>query len=153
MLIIRRLDLGTNMKNCINTERLIIMIRAKQGGRSLRDIASEIGDVSPSTLSRVLRHSVPDMITFLKICDWLGIAATNFIDCDFDVPPPAYEITVVDRVNVLLRASRAFDPAVVNALCVLLRALAQPSTGIAGASGAKIAVIHPPVVRPDFHAE
>ena len=48
------------------------MLVKKRGELGIRAVASEIG-VSPATLSRVERGYLPDLETFSKICEWVGI--------------------------------------------------------------------------------
>lgn len=54
------------------------LIRAKRGDRSLREVANASG-VSISTLSRVERGAIPDVNTFLALCDWLDVPPHEFI--------------------------------------------------------------------------
>ena len=51
--------------------------RRKVLGLGLREAAAEAG-VSFNTLSRVERGHIPDMATFRRIVDWLGIDAGRF---------------------------------------------------------------------------
>jgi len=44
----------------------------KRGERGVREVSKEIG-ISPATLSRVERGHLPDIETFAKVCNWLGI--------------------------------------------------------------------------------
>ena len=62
----------------INTASLSEMIRSKRANRGLREVAKEIGDVSVSTLSRVENGSLPDIDTYVKICDWLDVSLEYF---------------------------------------------------------------------------
>ncbi|WP_366146292.1 helix-turn-helix domain-containing protein, partial [Crocosphaera sp.] len=41
------------MGNYLDIERLTNLVRSKRGSRGLRETAAEIGNVSPSTISRV----------------------------------------------------------------------------------------------------
>lgn len=61
------------MVSYLDIERLASLVRSKRGSRGLRETAKEIGNVSPSTLSRVENGKTPDMDTFLAICDWLEV--------------------------------------------------------------------------------
>ena len=72
------------MASYLDIQRLSDLIRSKRGSRGLREIATIIG-VSPATISRVERGTVPDVakprlradysvhtgVTFLAICDWI----------------------------------------------------------------------------------
>jgi transcriptional regulator with XRE-family HTH domain len=53
------------------------MIKSKRGNIGLRQLSSEIG-VSPSTLSRVEQGSLPDIETYLKLCNWLEVSSEFF---------------------------------------------------------------------------
>jgi len=62
----------------INTSALSEMIRSKRGNLGLRETAREIGDVSVSTLSRVENGNLPDIDTYVKICNWLDVSIEFF---------------------------------------------------------------------------
>lgn len=62
----------------INTSALSEMIRSKRGSLGLREAAREIGDVSVSTLSRVENGNLPDIDTYVKICNWLDVSIEFF---------------------------------------------------------------------------
>lgn len=62
----------------INTSALSEMIRSKRGNLGLREAAREIGDVSVSTLSRVENGNLPDIDTYVKICNWLDVSIEFF---------------------------------------------------------------------------
>jgi len=48
------------------------LLRDRRGGRGIREVATEIG-ISHATLSRVERGHLPDLETFRKTCEWLGV--------------------------------------------------------------------------------
>jgi transcriptional regulator with XRE-family HTH domain len=54
-------------------------LRAKRGERNLREVFTEIGTASPSTLSRIERGAVPDLETFFRLCSWLQLPTGAFI--------------------------------------------------------------------------
>ena len=56
------------MASYLDIERLSELVRSERGNRGLREIAAIIG-VSPSTILRVEKGTVPDVATFLAICD------------------------------------------------------------------------------------
>lgn len=60
-------------KTYLDIKRLAALVRNKRGSKKLRDISLEIGNVSPSTLSRVENGNTPDMETFTALCDWLQV--------------------------------------------------------------------------------
>jgi transcriptional regulator with XRE-family HTH domain len=47
-------------------------LRAKRAGRGVRAVATEIG-ISPATYSRVENSNLPDLVTFRRLCEWVGI--------------------------------------------------------------------------------
>lgn len=57
----------------LNTHQLSSQIKQKRGNRTLVEVASEIGDISPATISRVENESVLDIKTLLKLCNWLEV--------------------------------------------------------------------------------
>lgn len=62
----------------IDIEKLATHIRRKRGSMNLRDTAEAIGDVSISTLSRIDQGKIPDLSTFMKICQWLETSPEEF---------------------------------------------------------------------------
>ena len=106
------------MGNYLDTEKLANLVRSKRGNKGLRDTAKEIGNVSPSTISRVENGKTPDMDTFLALCDWLEVPAAELIkntedEEDLDTP---------EAITIQLRADKNLDPAVANALASLVKA-------------------------------
>lgn len=106
------------MKNNLNAERLANLVRSKRGNRGLRETAKEIGNVSPSTISRVENGKTPDMDTFLALCDWLEIPPAELIKStenkdNLDTP---------EAIEIQLRADKNLDPAIADALASLVKA-------------------------------
>lgn len=106
------------MKNHLNAERLANLVRSKRGNRGLRDTAKEIGNVSPSTISRVENGKTPDMDTFLALCDWLEVPPAELINSteekkNSDTP---------EAIEIQLRADKNLDPAIADALASLVKA-------------------------------
>lgn len=62
----------------IDIEKLTQLVKNKRGKRNLRDIAKEIGEVSISTLSRIEQGKIPDLSTYMKICEWLEVSPDEF---------------------------------------------------------------------------
>ncbi len=67
------------MTSSLDTQQLATLLKAKRGQRGLREIAQEIGNVSPATLSRIENGKMLDVETFLSVCDWLQAAPQQFI--------------------------------------------------------------------------
>lgn len=93
--------------------------RRKERGLGVRAAATEVGDVSASTLSRVEKGNLPDLDTYLRICRWLGLTATYFT-----VEPSAAEADapqLPDDLVVQLRADRTLDERTRDALVTMIR--------------------------------
>lgn len=56
-------------------------MRERRGTRKLRETAAEIG-IGPATLLRVEGGRIPDVVTFGKICQWLGVDPAMFLGVD-----------------------------------------------------------------------
>ena len=106
------------MGNYLDTERLANLVRSKRGRRGLRDTAKEIGNVSPSTISRVENGKTPDMDTFLALCDWLKVPAAELIKNTEDEEA----LETPEAISIQLRADKNLDPAIANALASLVKA-------------------------------
>lgn len=108
-----------SVKYSLNLERLSILVRNKRSNRTLRDVASEIGNVSPSTLSRVERGQSPDMETFTALCNWLDVSpATFFRGAKISIP-----LSTPEAIALQLQSDKNLDPATANALAVLIKAV------------------------------
>jgi transcriptional regulator with XRE-family HTH domain len=114
------------MAKFLNTHYLAALIKTKRGNRGLREIAQEIGDVSPSTLSRIENGKVPDMDTFLRICDWLHVSSEELIKETQE--PQENEISTMDRIEGYLRADRELAPETADALAKLMKAAYKAAT-------------------------
>ena len=57
------------------------LVRSKRGERGVREVAKEI-KVSTATLSRVENGQQSDLNTFQKLCEWLGIDPSEFLDAN-----------------------------------------------------------------------
>lgn len=106
------------MKKHLNAEKLANLVRSKRGSRGLRETAKEIGNVSPSTISRVENGKTPDMDTFLALCNWLEVPPAELIvntkdEEDVDTP---------EAIAIQLRADKNLDPAIADALASLVKA-------------------------------
>ena len=103
------------MASYLDIERLSELVRSKRGNRGLREIATIIG-VSPATILRVEKETVPDVATFLAICDWLEMPPYELIT-NMD---GTQELDTSHSVCAKLRTDKRLEPEVVNALCVLI---------------------------------
>ncbi len=109
------------MQTHLDMERLARLVKTKRASKGLREVAAEIGNVSPSTLSRVENGRVPDMETFLSLCDWLGVAPAEFFSTDAS----ADEKSPAASIEIQLRADKNLDPVTANALATIVRAAYQ----------------------------
>lgn len=55
--------------------------RREHAGLGLRD-AAKATRISSATLSRVERGEEPDIVTFARLCKWLGLAPQMFLSDD-----------------------------------------------------------------------
>jgi len=103
------------MASQIDAKELARLIKAKRGNRGLRAVAEEIseqiGEISFSTLSRVEQGNLPDLDTFMKLCDWLEISVE-----DLKKNPKEQTQTTTEKIAIHLRAERALDQNTMNAL-------------------------------------
>jgi transcriptional regulator with XRE-family HTH domain len=83
----------------------------KNKNLSLREAAEEIGDVSPSTLSRIERGATPDIATLDRLMDWLGLDREVVFNSR-----PAAPGSTPKQVEVLLRADKKLDPGTAKTL-------------------------------------
>ncbi len=105
------------MAHYLDISMLSDMVRAKRGYRGLREIAKDC-KISPSTISRVERGAVPDIATFLALCDWLEIPPAEFIR-------EAENKLLIDDFHDLsmkIRSVGRLNPLVADALVVLIEA-------------------------------
>jgi transcriptional regulator with XRE-family HTH domain len=97
------------------------LVRKKRGERKLRETAKEIG-IGPATLMRVENGRIPDIETFGKLCNWLGIDPGSFLGFQRDST-----IRGADSMNpspialsAHFRADQTPEPATVNALAKMI---------------------------------
>jgi transcriptional regulator with XRE-family HTH domain len=75
----------SDINSDIDTDALAKAIFEKRSGgnrrtpeKALREIAAIIG-VSAPTLSRIERGAMPDLATYVKICEWLKVPLEKFV--------------------------------------------------------------------------
>lgn len=108
------------MASYVDIEQLSAMVRAKRGDDGLRQTAQEIGNISPSTLSRVENGKLPDMDTFLRLCDWLEVDPGRFLRSTGTNEEPQMETAEI--VEAHLRADKELDPDTAEALATMIKA-------------------------------
>lgn len=105
------------MSTYLDVDRLASLVRKRRGGRGLRETSKEIGSVSPSTLSRIEGGKMPDMETFMALCDWLQVPPSELFQTTED-----QGLETPDMISIQLRADKKLDPAIANALASLVKA-------------------------------
>lgn len=105
------------MPSTLNTEMFSSAIKSKRGKKGLRETAIEIGDISPATLSRVELGNLPDVETFIKISNWLGVSTETFIT---DNTMLASNLTEKDKIVYQLRSSQELEPDTINAMITMV---------------------------------
>jgi transcriptional regulator with XRE-family HTH domain len=105
------------MPDVIDVRELGTLIKAKRGPLGLRAAAKEIGEVSPSTLSRVEQGQIPDLDTYVRICQWLGVSPEKFVSASKQRESP----DTPDIIAAHLRADRTLDPKTADALATMVR--------------------------------
>lgn len=101
------------MNSTLNTELLSSMIKSKRGKKALRETSVEIGDISAATLSRIEQGSLPDVETFIRLCNWLNISTDTFITGTKKLKS---DLSEKDKIVFQLRSSRELDSDAINAM-------------------------------------
>ena len=109
----------------IDIEKFAQLVRNKRSKRNLRDIADEIGDVSISTLSRIEQGKIPDLSTYMRICEWLEVTPDEFaLNVTSEVKSHKEEI------YFHLRADQSLTSDVVDALTKMIELAYQNSESL-----------------------
>ena len=99
------------MASYVDMNRLATMVRIRRGVLGLRETAKEIGNISPSTLSRVENAKMPDMETFLLLCDWLQVQPDVLIKNTEDAGKSSV-LDTPDAITIQLQSDKNLDPAI-----------------------------------------
>ena len=119
------------METRLALEKLAALVKAKRGKNGLRKTAKEIGEISASTLSRIEQGKMPDMETFIRLCDWLEVKPDQFFENpskksidnnESQLPVISPNMTTPEIVEVHLRADRELNPETANALANMVKA-------------------------------
>lgn len=97
----------------LNTTLLSSMVREHRGQKVLREAAREIGGISPSTLSRIEQGHVPDVETYIKLCQWLGEPTETFV---ISTDQQTNTENSQQKIIAHLRAEKALSPKTVEML-------------------------------------
>jgi len=106
-----------HMATSLNTQLLSSMIKNKRGTKGLREVANEITGISAATLSRIEQGNLPDVETFILLCDWLEVSTDVFINGQkFDTR----DLTEKDLLVCQLRASNELDNETIDAMVTMI---------------------------------
>lgn len=112
------------MGHYLNMDLLSTMVRTQRRNRGLRETAAEIGNISPSTLSRVENGKMPDMEPFLLLCDWLKVPPAHFFKNTNETTSTGLDTSIEtsEAIAIQLRADKHLDPTTANVLATLVTA-------------------------------
>jgi transcriptional regulator with XRE-family HTH domain len=98
-------------------ESLGILVRERRGAAKMRETAAAIG-IAPATLLRVEGGRIPDVVTFGKLCNWLGIDPKVFLGAD----EATKKVAVRQRLEVSahLKADQTPKRETINALAEMI---------------------------------
>jgi transcriptional regulator with XRE-family HTH domain len=124
------------MNNRFDAVKFIAHFKARRGQTGLRDVARQMGGISPSTLSRLERgSSLNGMDVFVKLCNWMGVPAGSFF-IEAAAGAEGEAITGpsnLERIEALLRTDTLLDPRIAEAIVQLVRG----AYGLANGDAAK----------------
>ena len=109
------------MRYYFDAQKLANLVRSKRGRRGLRETAKEIGNVSPSTISRIENGKTPDMETFFALCHWLEVPPAELINNAEDEEKQ----NTPEAIEIQIRADKNLDPAISNVLASLVKVAYQ----------------------------
>jgi len=103
----------------IDIDKLAQLVKSKRGSKNLREIAleikNEVGEVSISTLSRIEQGKLPDLSTYMKICEWLNVSPE-----EFTLNLEKKEKTHKEEIFFHLRADQSLSPEVSETLTKMI---------------------------------
>lgn len=103
-------------------ESLGAAVRERRGAKRLRETAAEIG-IGAATLLRVEGGRIPDVLTFGKICQWLGVDPATFLGADEGTRRkviPGRDLQQHLQVSAHLKADQTPKPETVKALAEMI---------------------------------
>jgi transcriptional regulator with XRE-family HTH domain len=115
------------MSTTLDIQKLAHMIKAKRGNQGLRAVAEEIDGISASTLSRIEQGNLPDIETFLRLCQWLEVKPDFFTKKS---DKKSESTTAVLAAH--LRADRTLSEETAEALIQMISLAYQNATGKRG---------------------
>jgi transcriptional regulator with XRE-family HTH domain len=108
----------------LDTAGLGQMLRERRGSLSLRKAADEAG-VSFSTFARVEDGAQPDLVSFTKLCAWLGLSPSQFFAPVAARRQDAVEVAVA-HLHADPRLKSAHADTIADMLRKMYEALAEP---------------------------
>ena len=96
------------MASKIDSSKLSSMIKSKRARQGLRATGKEIG-ISAPTLSRIEQGNLPDIETYVKICEWLNVSTDYFTGVQED-------FSTQKTIIASLRAEKTLSPSTVESL-------------------------------------
>jgi len=75
------------------------MIKENRGNKGLRETAKEIGEISATTLSRLENEHLPDIQTYLRVCNWLNVPSDFFQQTDNNISSPSQKRTIIAHLR------------------------------------------------------
>jgi transcriptional regulator with XRE-family HTH domain len=112
------------MNNHFDAVKFIAHFKARRGQTGLRDVAQQIGNVSPSTLSRLERGaSLNGMDVFVKLCNWMGVPARAFFIEAASEGEAIAGPSNLERIEALLRTDKLLDHRTAEAIVQLVRSV------------------------------
>jgi len=110
------------MSTTLNTAEFSRMIKSKRGSKGLRILAQEIS-ISPSTLSRIEQGNLPDIDTYLRLCNWLEVSSEYFLEKNKDD-----ELKSQSGVIAHLRADQTLPSETAEALIQMINLAYESAT-------------------------
>ena len=99
------------------------LVRERRSANKLRETAAEIG-ISAATLLRVESGRIPDVVTFGKLCQWLGLDPSSFLGIEEKETTP-HAVGVIN-MSAHFKADRTAKPETIQALAQMLLFAANP---------------------------
>lgn len=111
------------MQHEININALGEAIQRQREDQKLtvRAAAEQMENVSPSTLSRIERGSLPDLDTYMRICRWLKVDPAHFALQPIEKAQPERS-TALNKEDIIvhLRAERLLNQQTRDALITMI---------------------------------
>ena len=100
------------------------LVRERRGKKKLRETAAEI-EIGAATLLRVESGRIPDVVTFGKLCHWLGLDPSTFLGIEEKDKQRSQPAGLL-QVSAHFKADRTANAETINALAQMLLFAANP---------------------------